>query len=146
MKKRLIYKGFLDAFINSLFLFGINIFFLTIYAVNFSVKKCLFVELAAAIILSIIFFILIFKENNKNILKYIYTSIFSFPLFLIVTIIVYYLIPLKKNIPFYDTNAGNGLLCMVGCIFFIITSIILKVIITICLLVKNKKLGNSPTT
>lgn len=143
MKNNFVFKGLLDAFINSLLLFIINTFFLTIYAENFSVKKCISIELAAAIILSIIFFILIFKEkNNHNILKYIITGICSFPFFSVLNIIIYYLIPFAKNIPFYDANAGSGLLCMVGSAIFLITSIILKVIIIIYLLVKNIKLQN----
>ncbi len=142
MKKYSIFKGLLDAFANSLLLFGINTFFLTIYAVNFSVKKCIFIEFAVAIMLSILFFISIFKENNKNILEYIIVSICSFPFFSVLIIIIYYLIPFDKSIPFYDANAGSGLLCMVCSAIFLITSIILKVIITACLLVKNKKAMN----
>lgn len=143
MKKNFIFKGLLDAFINSLLLFSINTFFLTIYAVHFSFEKCIFVELTAALMLSIIFFILIFKENNKNILKYIITSICSFPFCSILIIAIYYLIPFEKSIPFYASNASNGLLCILGSTIFLITSIIFKVIITICLLVKKKKTGGS---
>lgn len=139
MKNRSVFKGLLDAFINSLLLFGINTFFLTIYAVNFSVEKCMFIELAAAIILSIIFFISIFKENNKNILEYVIIGIFSFPFFSVLMITIYYLIPFEKSIPFYDANAASGLLCMTGSAIFLITSIILKAIIIISLLVENKK-------
>ncbi len=142
MKKCSIYKGLLDAFANSLLLFGINTFFLTIYAVNFSVEKCIFIEFAVAIMLSILFFISIFKENNKNILEYIIVSICSFPFFSILIIIIYYLIPFDKSIYFYDDNNAGGLLCMICSAIFLITSIILKVIITACLLVKNKKTRN----
>lgn len=139
MKKRTVFKGFLDAFINSLLLFSINTFFLTIYAENFSVEKCIIIELIAAIMLSIIFFISIFKESNKNILEYVIISSLSFPFFSVLIITIYYLIPFEKIIPFYDANAADGLLCMAGSVVFLITSIILKAIIIISLLVKNKK-------
>lgn len=139
MKNRSVFKGFLDAFINALLLFGINTFFLTIYAENFSVEKCMLIELAAAIMLSIIFFISIFKESNKNILEYVIISSLSFPFFSVLIITIYYLIPFYKSIPFSDVNAADGLLCMTGSALFLITSIILKVILIICLLIKNKK-------
>lgn len=139
MKKHSVFKGFLDAFINSLLLFSINTFFLTIYAENFSVEKCMLIELAAAIMLSIIFFISIFKESNKNILEYVIISSLSFPFFSVLIITIYYLIPFEKIIPFYDANAAVGLLCMAGSAVFLITSIILKAIIIICLSVENKK-------
>lgn len=139
MKKRTVFKGFLDAFINSLLLFSINTFFLTIYAENFSVEKCIIIELIAAIMLSIIFFITIFKESNKNILEYVIISSLSFPFFSVLIITIYYLIPFEKIIPFYDANAADGLLCMAGSAIFLITSVILKAIIIICLSVENKK-------
>ena len=139
MKKHSVFKGFLDAFINSLLLFGINTFFLTIYAENFSVEKCIIIELIMAIMLSIIFFISIFKESNKNILEYVIISSLSFPFFSVLIITIYYLIPFEKIIPFYDANAAVGLLCMAGSAIFLITSVILKAIIIICLSVENKK-------
>lgn len=139
MKKHSVFKGFLDAFINSLLLFSINTFFLTIYAENFSVEKCIIIELIVAIMLSIIFFISIFKESNKNILEYVIISSLSFPFFSVLIITIYYLIPFEKIIPFYDANAAVGLLCMAGSAVFLITSIILKAIIIICLSVENKK-------
>ena len=139
MKKRTVFKGFLDAFINSLLLFSINTFFLTIYAENFSVEKCIIIELIVAIMLSIIFFISIFKESNKNILEYVIISSLSFPFFSVLIITIYYLIPFEKIIPFYDANAAVGLLCMAGSAVFLITSIIFKGIIIICFSVENKK-------
>lgn len=139
MKKRSVFKGLLDAFINSLLLFSINTFFLTIYAENFSVEKCIIIELIAAIMLSIIFFISIFKKSNKNILEYVIISSLSFPFFSVLIITIYYLIPFEKIIPFYDANAADGLLCMAGSAIFLITSVILKAIIIICLSVENKK-------
>lgn len=145
MKKRTVFKGFLDAFINSLLLFSINTFFLTIYAENFSVEKCIIIELIAAIMLSIIFFISIFKESNKNILEYVIISSLSFPFFSVLIITIYYLIPFEKIIPFYDANAADGLLCMAGSAIFLITSVILKAIIIIILFVKNRKTRNGST-
>ena len=139
MKKHSVFKGFLDAFINSLLLFSINTFFLTIYAENFSVEKCIIIELIVAIMLSIIFFISIFKESNKNILQYVIISSLSFPFLSVLIITIYYLIPFEKIIPFYDANAADGLLCMAGSAIFLITSVILKAIIIICLSVENKK-------
>lgn len=139
MKKRTVFKGLLDAFINSLLLFSINTFFLTIYAENFSVEKCIIIELIVAIMLSIIFFISIFKESNKNILQYVIISSLSFPFLSVLIITIYYLIPFEKIIPFYDANAADGLLCMAGSAIFLITSVILKAIIIICLSVENKK-------